>query len=349
MADETDDTTSTEGVTSNFRPYFAADGTTTAVNLGENTLRLTFGITDAQADYNTPVMRFSFFDASGNERTVGGPVPIYIRMTSSFETVLANPYQEQEGIFGSPVSATDKGALGKITGILESGGKAGIEAVKKQILAGIGATGGFIASAGASGISQTEFLTRQFFNNFQQLIYKGPQFRRFSPSFTMRPTSYDEALSMKRIISLFRFVSSPRAGIVSALGEVPKAEETVEKNNSPDVDISYFKASDSAEISGGSQFTFGYPDTCEMEIFMLKGGVPDSIANPIFKSQLCVIESVNVTYGSQNKMTFFKPNEKSDPVYFPTEVILQLQLRELVLISADQTVLDLNDDYRTIL
>ena len=188
MADETDDTTSTEGVTSNFRPYFAADGTTTAVNLGAP--RLTFGITDAQADYNTPVMRFSFFDASGNERTSGGPVPIYIRMTSSFETVLANPYQEQEGIFGQPVAYSS-------------------EAVKKQILAGIGAGGGFIASAGASGISQTEFLTRQFFNNFQQLIYKGPQFRRFSPSFTMRPTSYEEALSMKRIISLFRFVSSP--------------------------------------------------------------------------------------------------------------------------------------------
>lgn len=341
--------------TSNFKPYFKEGSTSTEVTFGNGVNRLTFGITDAQADYNTPVMKFSFFDAGGNERSGGGPVPIYIRMTSSFETVLANPYQEQEGIFGSPVSisATDTDALGTITGILSSGGKAGIEAVKKQVLAGIGATGGFIASAGASGISQTEFLTRQFFNNFQQLIYKGPQFRRFSPSFTMRPTSYDEALSMKRIISLFRFVSSPRAGIVSALGEVPKAEETVEETNSvfslSDVDISYFKATDSDAISGGSQFTFGYPDTCVMEIFMVKGDPGESIANPMFQSQLCVIESVNVTYGSQNKMTFFKPNEEADGVYFPTEVILQLQLRELVLISADQTVIDLDDDHRTIL
>lgn len=329
-----------------FRPNFVD---TTPPTFSDSNI-LTFGVFDSHSDYNTPVMRFSFKDATGNREQFK---PIYIRMTSSFETVLANPYQEQEGIFGSPVASTE--ALTTFTEILKTAGGSGIEAVKKQVLAGIGATGGFIASAGASGISQTEFLTRQFFNNFQQLIYKGPQFRRFSPSFTMRPTSYDEATRMKNIISLFRIASSPRTGIAKGLGGVENAGEIVadtEKlfNSEGAPDIAYFNPTNSNDISGGSEFTFGYPDTCDIEIFMLKGGVPNSIANPIFKSQLCVIESVNVTYGSQNKMTFFKP-DAMDPAgqYFPTEVVLQLQLRELVLISANEAIDEHNSDNRTIL
>lgn len=327
-----------------FRPNF---DTTSLPTFSDGNI-LTFGVFDSHSDYNTPVMRFSFKDAKGTEEQFK---PIYIRMTSSFETVLANPYQEQEGIFGSPVDSD--AALTTITGILETAGRSGIEAVKKQVLAGIGATGGFIASAGASGISQAEFLTRQFFNNFQQLIYKGPQFRRFSPSFTMRPTSYDEAKRMKNIISVFRIASSPRAGLAKGLGGVENAGEIIadtEKlfNSEGAPDIAYFNPNNSDDISGGSQFTFGYPDTCDIEIFMIKGSAT-SLPDPIFKSQLCVIESVNVTYGSQNKMTFFKPDTSAAGQYFPTEVVLQLQLRELVLISANEAIEEHNSANRTIL
>ena len=325
-----------------FRPSFDTDPF--SVKQSE----LVFGIGEAQADYNIPVMRFSFRDARGE---TGFASSVYIRMTSSFETILANPYQEQEGIFGQPVDNAT--GLASITGILATGGKAGIEAVKKQILAGIGATGGFIASAGASGISQTEFLTRQFFNNFQQLIYKGPQFRRFSPSFTMRPTSYQEAKNMKDIISLFRIASSPTAGVVGGLGGVENAGEVIEdteklftEKGAPD--IAYFDPNKSDQISGGSLFTFGYPSTCYMEILMFKPGTSSPEISPLFKSQLSVIESVSVTYGSQNKMTFFKPDTGAPGQYFPTEVVLQLQLRELVLISSSTAIDEFNDDNRTI-
>ena len=332
-----------------FRPSFDTD------SFSAKQSELVFGIGEAQADYNIPVMRFSFKDARGGD--TGFTSSVYIRMTSSFETILANPYQEQEGIFGQPVAGSNaeelKANMTSITNILASGGKAGIEAVKKQILAGIGATGGFIASAGASGISQTEFLTRQFFNNFQQLIYKGPQFRRFSPSFTMRPTSYQEAKNMKDIISLFRIASSPTAGNVTGLGGVENAGEIIadtEKLFSEEgaPDIAYFDPNKSDQISGGSLFTFGYPSTCYMEILMFKPGTSSPEISPLFKSQLSVIESVSVTYGSQNKMTFFKPDTGAPGQYFPTEVVLQLQLRELVLISSSTAIDEFNDDNRTI-
>ena len=301
-----------------------------------DTTNIIFGVNNSShTDYMMPVMKFDFYDAKGVD---GKSYPsVYIRMTSSFDTNLSNPYTEQEGIFGQPTTS-----VGDLTGVLGAGAKSGIEALRKQVLAGAGAAGGFIASAGSSGISQVEFLTREFFNNFQQLIYRGPQFRRFSPSFAMRPTSLLEAKAMKQIIAVFRAASSPSVGTFTQKelpeGSVPEGETD-----------SSFKDTAIETLIGDTKLTFGYPSTCKIELLMVKGAVSD--VKLIFQSKLCVIESVNVTYGSQNKMTFFTPTGEaaSKSIYYPTDVNLQLQLRELVLLTESDALNDYGSDNLTIL
>jgi hypothetical protein len=332
-----------------FVPNFGQSSAFQTTSAGSQN-RVAFGLDYAHADFVVPVMAFTFYDALGEPKELSN---LYIRMTSSFETALANPFQETEGIFGSP------GNMDTVLGALKTIGVSGLEALTKQLINASGALGGYLASAGQTGKAQIEFLRREMFNNFQQLIYKGPQFRRFSPSFTMRPTSLAEAKAMKEIISTFKIASSPKSASLfgsleadastSILGPVTQAQRDAElgelgintetqSNGEQDArEIEDTSTTiDFSNILGDSKFTFGYPDMCSFEIMLLQGN--DDITT-VFRSKICVIENVAVTYGSQNKLTFF--DDDGEGAYFPTDVTLQLQLKEAVL----QTENDAQDEY----
>lgn len=299
-----------------------------------------FGVGEPHSDFVTPVMKFTFKQSDGaTDSSIGN---VILRMTSSFETVLANPFQETEGIFGQP------GNIDGIASALQTVGGSALESLKKQFIGGAGNLAGFVASAGSSGKSQVEFLTRQMFNNFQQLIYKGPNFRRFSPSFTMRPTSLDEAKNMKKIISRFKIASSPKSGLGTASFSFDESKFTTQEDESTGGAVGAGASSENKlvesetvqnldGVASGASFTFGYPDTCAFEI-MLYNGIDDDIAT-VFSSKLCVIENVSVTYGAQNKLTFF------DNGYFPSEVVLNLALREAVLQTEDDAINEYNSTY----
>lgn len=330
-----------------FVPNFGQSSAFQTTSAGSQN-RVAFGLDYAHADFVVPVMAFTFYDALGEPKELSN---LYIRMTSSFETALANPFQETEGIFGSP------GNMDTVLGALKTIGVSGLEALTKQLINASGALGGYLASAGQTGKAQIEFLRREMFNNFQQLIYKGPQFRRFSPSFTMRPTSLAEAKAMKEIISTFKIASSPKSASLfgslegdagtaifsgtsqaqrdAELGELGINTET-QSNGGQDAAENTSTTIDFSNILGDSKFTFGYPDMCSFEIMLLQGN--DDITT-VFRSKICVIENVAVTYGSQNKLTFF--DDGGEGAYFPTDVTLQLQLKEAVL----QTENDAQDEY----
>ena len=299
-----------------------------------------FGVGEPHSDFVTPVMKFTFKQSDGaTDSSIGN---VILRMTSSFETVLANPFQETEGIFGQP------GNIDGIASALQTVGGSALESLKKQFIGGAGNLAGFVASAGSSGKTQVEFLTRQMFNNFQQLIYKGPNFRRFSPSFTMRPTSLNEAKNMKKIISRFKIASSPKSGLGTTSFSFDESKFTTQEDESTGGAVGAGASSENKlvesetienllGVASGASFTFGYPDTCAFEI-MLYNGIDDDIAT-VFSSKLCVIENVSVTYGAQNKLTFF------DNGYFPSEVVLNLALREAVLQTEDDAINEYNSTY----
>lgn len=307
-----------------FRPNFEPVGTTKLQR------RQTFGIEDAHNEFVTPVAHFKFFDAKGDAIDTYGEV--YIRMNNSFLSGLSNQHQETEGIFGQPF---EEGIVGKLGTFLGSG----LEALSKQLLAGAQATAGGIASAGQTGRAQVEFLTRQMLNNFQQLIYKGPGFRRFNLSFTMRPTSYNEAESMRNIISVFRIASSPKGGSVGNSAQLEQTIPTESTNDKGEVTPGNQEGLDTS-VLGDAKFLFGYPDMCTFDLQLYKGGVDQELTT-LWSSKLCVIENVNATYGSQNKMTFFDDKETSE--YFPTDVNFELQLKEAVLITESDAINDLNN------
>ena len=205
-------------------------------------------------------------------------------------------------------------------------------------------------------------------NNFQQLIYQGPTFRRFQLPFIMKPHSLDEAETMLSIISSFRVASSPRTGTetgsidstIEDLGrradpnnllktgdEVPPDEKAYEggaENKEYQAALRDFlnrqsiltdadeAAADTIVQNSGQVFTFGYPDMCKFELILYKKGGEGDIVT-LFKSEFCMIETVSVDYGASNKMTFFD-GKGNNSQYFPTDVNLTISLRESVLITA---------------
>jgi len=329
---------------------------------------LVFGSDYGNQDYVVPMAKFTFYDTKGLSLSGSSAPTIYVRLGGTFNSTLTNGYQEAQGIMGSPTGTSIfDGEAGKALGRL---GSSFIEGIQRQIVQGVAGATGYVASAGQSGKTQVEFLQRVMLNNFQQLIYQGPTFRRFQLPFNMKPHSQSEAENMLAIISSFRVASSPRTGTepgsidstIDALGrradpnnllrsgdEVqpdPATYESTGGKDSPEYQealrqflnrISVLTDKDEAQAdlivqNSGQVFTFGYPDMCKFELILYKkGGTGDIVT--LFRSEFCMIETVSVDYGSSNKMTFF--DGKTDKTqYFPTDVNLTISLRESVLITA---------------
>ena len=189
----------------------------------------------------------------------------------------------------------------------------------------------------------------------------------------MKPHSQAESETMLSIISSFRVASSPRTGTETTISDVvttfgrhstdgelertgnesPPKEEDFKDSGGAESPLyqqalkDYFNrqavlSSESESAinqivnNSGQVFTFGYPDMCKFELILHKKGGESGLGDDLitlFKSEFCMIESVSVDYGSQNKMTFFD-GEGNNTQYFPTDVNLTISLRESVLITA---------------
>lgn len=298
---------------------------------------LFFGTQDSHADFVATMARFQFFDAYAQDQAIGAPT-VFIRMGGTFQTTLSNGYQESQNIFGTPDAEAD-GIFGGLKQLIKPG-SSGLEAVFKQLKGLTTGATGFIQSAGLSGKSQYEFISKKFLNNFQQLIYQGPTFRRFTLPFTMRPTSYDEAEAMMDIVNTFRFASSPKGndtsvtleGTANGINDLKDLQgdqlaAAQERNDAANT------ASAVQDVFGGTiggayntVYSFGYPDTCKFELLLQKNTGANTALAELFQSEMCVIENVSVDYGSQNKMVFFSSGNTKK--YYPSEVTLTVNLRE---------------------
>jgi len=308
---------------------------------------LIFGSDYAGRDYVTPMARFDFYDNRGNLST-NAPT-IYIKMPGAFNSTLINSYQEASNIFGNP--SGDNKTLDILAGITESAGTS----LQRQILSGVAGAAGFIGSFGLGGKTQVEFLTRRFLNNFQQLVYQGPTFRRYQLPFSMKPTSEEEARNMGSIIHTFRAASSPNAIDISdsevalqVRNATENALETVTAKAAEDLtdedkqilqqineQTSDYNAQELLKNNSVDTLAFAYPDMCKFQIILDLPGTGINDLTTVFESEFCMIESVSVDYGGQNKMQFFEA--ASDGLYYPTDVTLSISLREAVLTTAGLT------------
>lgn len=299
---------------------------------------LFFGTNDSHADFVATMARFQFYDAFAENLSAESPT-VFIRMGGTFQTTLSNGYQESQNIFGTPDENASDSVFGGLKQLFKPG-SSGLEAVFKQLKFASAGAQGFIQSAGLGGKSQYEFISKRFLNSFQQLIYQGPTFRRFTLPFTMRPTSYDEAENMMNIVNTFRYASSPKGndpngpGVADSVngvndlsnltGDELKAAEEANKANQ---DVYAFLGPNG--IGGeayNTVYSFGYPDTCKFELLLQKNTGPNTALAELFASEMCVIENVSVDYGSQNKMVFFSSG--GGDKYYPSEVTMTINLRE---------------------
>jgi len=324
---------------------------------------LIFGSDYAHSEYVIPMARFKFFDATGADSDAPS---IYIRLGGTFNTQLSNGYQESSGIFGTVTPGQKVGvdSLKEFSDLLGKVKGSALEAIQKGLANALGAGVGYIASAGQSGKPQIEFLTRKLFNSFQQLIYQGPRFRSFQLPFNMKPTSYEEAKIMRDIIHTFRVASSPR----SHLGDTLKSDEEAvlegsavsgseaerianeletlskeeQKIRLTEMALDSFNNDTGNEIvtKSDAPLTFGYPDMVQLEFILYKKGSGNSSGytdtiTMLFQSDYCMIETVGLDYGAQNKMVFLSsPESATAGDYFPSEVNMTIALKESVLITA---------------
>ena len=310
-----------------------------------------FGSDYGHSNFITPMARFEFYDNLGVGQATNSPI-IFIRMAGTFQSGLQNGYSESQNIFGSPnTGGTIDFAYNTVKG--------GVDALLKQAVGGGVGAASFIASAGQSGKAQYEFMTRKVLNTFQQLIYSGPTFRRFTLPFTMKPTSLEEAKIMINIIKTFRIASSPKGAgdgtpALNIEGKTGSSAETkaalsadAQKEldqkeagfiSQSEINLLFGQGAADAAVNGTNRtFTFGYPDMCKFQIILQdpKSNKGDGGIAEVFGSEYCVIENVQVDYGSQNKMVFFS-SDGTDGKYYPTEVTLTIGLRETTLPLAGQ-------------
>jgi len=305
--------------------------------------QLNFGTDFAGSEYIIPVVRFEFFNSLGEQTESPSPI-IYIKMGGTFQSSLSNQWNAATNIYGNPSVGVDDTGLG----VIQRMGGSFYEALQKQLMNSVGSAAGSFASAGQSGKANFEFLQRKAFNNFQQLIYSGPNFRPFSLQFSMKPTSLVEAQAMRDIIQTFRIASSPRTTESDPDSSDPTkpndgndyVDELSKSNNGLGLSGSDFESSagssteasytgaefDLLIASTGQSKLFGYPDMCKFQLLLYNHSM--SVLTPLFESNLCVIDSVATDYGSGNKMTFFDGDE-----YFPTDVTLNLGLKETKLLT----------------
>jgi len=339
---------------------------------------LIFGSDFAHSEIVIPMARFKFYDATGADSTAPS---IYIRLGGTFSTQLGQGWTEASGIFGSITPGEERGAsLEGLTNLIGAAGSGIQTAYLQSAMKSIGAGIGFVKSAGQSGKSQVEFLTRKLFNSFQQLIYQGPRFRSFQLPFNMKPTSYEEAKIMRDIMNTFRIASSPRGKTGDKLTEAgdnnlaesapsgdaaeARAEELKAMSQS-DRDaaiaedaINAFNSVTGNELmeKSNAPLTFGYPDMVKLELILYKKGFPGAASAgaegeiiSLFMSDFCMIENVGLDYGAQNKMVFLtNPTSIAEGEYFASEVNMTIALRESVLITADYATAESQTAGRTI-
>jgi hypothetical protein len=251
--------------------------------------------------FNVPIARFTMLDAYGN-RVTGAP-KLQIRMPNLFNITNISDYAKTDNIFGAP-TAYKSAAEGLYNQAAAKDGFSAAnfaltaaDALQYSIKKGFAGVAGFAESAGMGNVGQFEFTGRAAINPMSQMLYKGPQYRRYQMPFILKPKTRNESENIKKIISAFRLASSPSLPNTSGRGI----------------------GDTSVSIGEGTSFTFGYPHLTQFDLLFY---TDDKNSKRIFRSKPCVIESVSTDYGSQ-KMTFFEDGN-------PAEITLTVQLTEIV-------------------
>lgn len=267
--------------------------------------------TTQQDGFHIPRMTFKFYDAFGT--FISGAPTVKLRVPNNFNVSSFSEYSRTEAIFGAGMESlaanlyTEAGAenVGEQAGgdltateVTEGGsegllkyGATAAEAFLYALQKSLAGATGFLTSGGLNSISQAEFTGRAAVNPYAQLLYKGPQFRRYQVPVTFRPRSATESQAINKIVNTFKIASSPSA-----------------QNRSVTI----------GGYTGTLQsFTFGYP---HLTSFSIEFNSPQG-AKTLYESKLCAIESVAMDYGGQ-KMTFFEDGR-------PTESTMTLQLSEV--------------------
>lgn len=287
-------------------------------NAGLANAKLQYPIDGALNSFNVPLMKFVFLDAYA-ERISDTP-QIFLRVPNLFNVSDFSDYSRTEAIFGAGTDFANISQQVFNERKFQQGFDAAnfaltaAEAFQYAIQKGLTGAQGFIQSAGLNNIAQAEFSARAAVNPFTQLLYKGPQYRKYQVPIIIKPKSQAEAEAAIKIITAFRVASAPSVPDTSGISVGEKS------------------------VGVGSSFLFGYPHLTQFDIQFKK----DAEQKVLFRSKPCVIDSVAVDYGGQ-KMSFFEDGK-------PTEVNMTIQLTEIVPRTLGDAITDSKQsvDVRTI-
>lgn len=281
--------------------------------------------------FNIPYILFRFTDAFGG-RITDSPI-VSLKMPGSFNLTSFSDYSRTENIFavssdsGIYNNILDTGIQSKQQEITDSNtgdvqnminkiakvGISGAEAVRYSWQKSLGTLEGWGASAGLSNLNQYEFMNRQAVNPMAQLLYRGPQMRRYQLPFSMHAKNSTDSSQIQKIISIFRVASSPSVPDTSGINV------------------------GGVNIGAGNAFTFGYPHLTQFDVYFIDD---NNTLKIIYRSKLCAIESIAADYGGQ-KMTFFADGR-------PTDIAMTIQLTEVTPRTLGDSITDSNNSEITL-
>lgn len=331
---------------------------------------LKFGIEDSHSDYVIPIAIIRLKNAKGGE-SISPYKTMYIRMGGTFSTAIRAAYDDAQGIVGTPfdqnvgvLSALKKTGPGFLTGLQAQIMKGAYGAGGMVASAGLSGRQQleFLSRVFLSNFQQVVYRGPSF-RLFTLPFVMKPTSKKEAIDmrqiiFTLKMAASPKTGSRNVYDALREFGGNADylfGGSLDRVSELTRLSKIIEERNKAlkdqdklNQDKEYLDAfaqikkitddeqdfitesslEDSKPFFEASPLTFGYPDTCTFELALIQGS-SDTAITTIFKSDACVIENVVTDYGSSNKMTFFQDD------YYPTEVSLTLNLKELVFQTAD--------------
>jgi hypothetical protein len=250
--------------------------------------------------FNTPFVKFTFLDAYAE--IINSAPTVSVRMPSVFNISNFSDYSKTDQIVTAgqrdPLFTSGKTGLAALASSTEEILTSMPEAINYSLSKGYAGALGFVESAGLGGIQQYEYSNKRAINPMSQILYKGPQYRKYQIPIPMKPRNKSDSDAAQKIIKAFRVASAPSYASSNDLA-----------------------SSAAAALGSDTAFTFGYPHLIAFDILFYNTVGSETAVQTLYKSKPCVIEAAAVDYGGQ-KLAFFEDG-------VPTEMNLTLQLTEI--------------------
>lgn len=281
---------------------------------------------------------FNFYEWNGiSQRLVGGETSNPAVASSSVSLPMPGNLETTYG-----VNYSEESAGGLTAGILNAVGGGNLTESLTQ--AGTGIIGDFLNKFAIGQIGTAQIGIAR--NPHQVVLLQGVDFRTFQFNYRFSPQSRQEALDLRNLIKKFKYAMSVGVSTGEAVRQGLQAFQEQGRNIVQSLPDSIRSAAGSVfdsvsniatgptanqAITGAAKNFFTYPDYFEIDFYH-----NNNPSRSLFRIGPCVLTSFNVQYHPNSIPSYATPFGGDDRDPTPTEVHLNMNFKELEIITRDR-------------